>query len=146
MNLPNYFFADLSPEATLSPKMIAEACDVLKRNREKFLQPRSTDDMIKLLCEVGAEWLQPENKFRQLALEEGPAATGFSRPVLERGLNDFFRRFTPENFQSLLAQDLGGDFANQLWRGPQLIFHVAAGNLPNPSLMSLILGLLTRSA
>jgi len=146
MNLPNYFFADLPSEAALSPKMVAEACDVLKRNREKFLQPRSTGDMVKLLCEVGGEWLQPENKFRQLALAQGPAATSFSRPVLERGLDAFFQRFTPENFQALLVQDLGGDFAGQLWRGPELLVHVAAGNLPNPALMSLTLGLLTRSA
>ncbi len=37
MNLPDYFLADLPPEATLSPAMIAAACDALKRNREKFL-------------------------------------------------------------------------------------------------------------
>ena len=37
MNLPNYFFADLPPEATLSPAMIAAACDTLKRNSEKYL-------------------------------------------------------------------------------------------------------------
>ena len=152
MNLPNYFFADLPPEATLSPKMIAEACAVLKRNREKFLQSRSTDDVIKILCEVAAEWLQPENKFRRLALELGPEQTGFSRPVLEKGLDDFFRRFTPENFQALLAQDLGDarrldEFAGgAIARGPALLVHVAAGNLPNPALMSLTLGLLTRSA
>jgi hypothetical protein len=34
MNLPNYFLADLPPEAALSPTMIAEACQTLKRNRE----------------------------------------------------------------------------------------------------------------
>jgi hypothetical protein len=33
-----------------------------------------------------------------------------------------------------------------LWHGPQLLAHVAAGNLPNPALMSLALGLLTQSA
>jgi hypothetical protein len=37
MNLPNYFLADLPPEATLSPAMIAEACQTLKRNREHYL-------------------------------------------------------------------------------------------------------------
>lgn len=146
MNLPNYFFADLPPEAELSPAMIAASCDTLKRNREKFLEPRTTDDMVKLLCEVGAEWLRTDNQFRRLALEQGPAATGFSRPVLERGLDDFFRRFTPENFQALIAQDLGPNAATQFWRGPDLLVHIAAGNLPNPALMSLTLGLLTRSA
>lgn len=168
MNLPNYFFADLPPEATLSPTMIAAACDTLKRNREKYLLPRSTDEVVKLLCEAAAGWLQPDNKFRKLALEFGPAETGFSRAVLQKGLDGFFRQFTPENFQALLAQELGeaasvtGDewqatdetdaprhtstATRHLWRGPNFLVHIAAGNIPNPTLMSLTLGLLTRSA
>ena len=146
MNLPNYFLADLPPEAELTPTMIEAAGDTLKRNREKYLEPRSTDDMVRLLCEIGAEWLKPDNKFRRCALKSSPEQTGFSPMILEKGLDSFFRRFTPENFQALLAQDLGADFANQFWRGPNLLVHVAAGNLPNPSLMSLTLGLLTRSA
>ena len=167
MNLPNYFLADLPPEATLSPAMIAAACDTLKRNREKYLLSRSTDEIVKILCEVATEWLQPENKFRRLALESGVgvqasacssgtlkrelqrndvASAGFSQATLARGLDEFFRRFTPENFQALLAQDLGADTDRHFWHGPELLVHIAAGNLPNPALMSLTLGLLTRSA
>jgi hypothetical protein len=165
MNLPNYFLADLPPEATLSPKMIAEACLALKQNREKFLLPRTTDSLVKLLCEVAAEWLQPDNKFRKLALELGPAETGFSKPILERGLDDFFKQFTLENFQALLQQELGDGVTSDksqaantapsdhlslatrhFWRGPDFLVHIAAGNIPNPTLMSLTLGLLTRSA
>ena len=154
MNLPQYFFADLPPEAELSPAMISAACATLKRNREKFLQPRSTEEIIKLLCVVGAEWLQPENKFRRLALESGSAETKFSKAVLQRGLDGFFREFTAENFSALLTQDLGEAavaphsplVTRHFWRGPELLIHIAAGNLPNPTLMSLMLGLLTRSA
>jgi len=80
---------------------------------------------------------------------------------LETGLDAFFRRFTPENFRVLLEQDLGEAVAAtdtkipapraprltpHFWRGPQLLVHIAAGNLPNPALMSLALGLLTRSS
>lgn len=146
MNLPNYFLADLPPEAALSPRTIAVACDTLKRNREQFLLPRSTEEVVSILCEVGGEWLQPDNRFRRLALELGPEQTGFSKTLLERGLDDFFRRFTPENFQTLLEQDLGSAHAGHFWHGPKLLVHVAAGNLPSPALMSLTLGLLTRSA
>ncbi|HEX9045938.1 MAG TPA: acyl-CoA reductase [Verrucomicrobiae bacterium] len=167
MNLPNYFFADLPPEAELSPSMIAAACDTLKRNREKFLAPRSTGEMIQLLSDVAAEWLRPENQFRRLALDSGPAQTGFSKATLEKGLIHFFGQFTPENLRVLVAQEFGdgvgvaGDLwppmtpdnsprtspaIHHLWRGPRLMVHVAAGNIPNPTLMSLALGLLTRSA
>ena len=146
MNLPNYFLADLPPAAEISPAMIGAAGDTLKRNREKYLRSRTTGDLIKILCEVAAEWRQPKNKFRRLALEFGPVETGFSPAILEKGLDAFFRRFTPENFEALLAQDLGDPDPPHLWHGPEFLVHVAAGHIPNPSLMSLTLGLLTRSA
>jgi hypothetical protein len=161
MNLPNYFLADLPPEATLSAAMISESCQTLKRNRAKFLSARTTDDIVNVLCEVAAAWRSPEDKFRKLALKSGPAETGFSRPVLEKGLDGFFKGFTQANFQSLLEQELGEprrldqfapagttDGANHpaMVRGPECLIHIAAGNLPNPTLMSITLGLLTRSA
>ena len=161
MNLPNYFLADLPPEATLSSAMISESCQTLKRNRAKFLSTRTTENIIKTLCEVATAWLSPEDKFRKFALQQGPAETGFSRPVLEKGLDDFFRQFTPENFQLLLEQEFGhagrldqfaaagamaGSIHSAMVRGPEFLVHIAAGNVPNPTLMSLTLGLLTRSA
>ena len=62
---------------------------------------------MKVLCEVAAAWRSPEDKFRKYALEQGPAATGFSRPILERGLDDFFEKLTPTGFNALLEQELG---------------------------------------
>ena len=161
MNLPNYFLADLPPEATLSPQMILEACQTLKRNREQYLAPRSTPQMVELISELAENWLQPDYPFRQFALEHGPAATGFGHATLVRGLDTFFQELTPENLHTLLVQELGhahrldGMCATaaeaKLQRaamacGPELIVHITAGNIPNPTLLSIILGLLTRSA
>ena len=161
MNLPNYFLADLPPEATLSPAMITEACQTLKRNREHYLAVRSTDSLVKILDEVAESWLQPHNSFRKLALELGPEKTGFSRATLENGLDNFFRQFTRDNFHSLLQQEFGD--AKRLDKfvatsaeeksnraamaiGPEFVVHIAAGNIPNPTLTSIVFGLLTRSA
>ena len=58
MNLPNYFLADLPPEATLSTAMIGDACQTLKRNREQYLRGRSTQSIVELLAEVAENWLQ----------------------------------------------------------------------------------------
>ncbi|MGO9585876.1 MAG: acyl-CoA reductase [Limisphaerales bacterium] len=169
MNLPNYFLADLPPDAVLSPAMVTEACQTLKRNRARYLAHRSTDSLVRLLCDVAEAWLKPDNTFHRLALESGPEKTGFSRATLQKGLNNFFRQFTPENFHALLVQELGdaqrldrfvacggdapvagvsGPGANRmaLAVGPELLVHITAGNLPNPALMSVVLGLLTRSA
>jgi hypothetical protein len=164
MNLPNYFLADLPPEATLSPVMIAEACQTLKRNRERYLAGRSTENLIQILSDVAEGWLEAENRFRNLALEQRRnAGIGFSRATLEKGLDNFFRQLTTENMHALLEQELGDAVgcqvtgeavsprhptlaARHFWRGPEFIVHITAGNVPNPALMSIVLGLLTRSA
>jgi hypothetical protein len=161
MNLPDYFLADLPPEATLSPLMILEACRTLKRNREQYLTPRSTERIISVLSATAEEWLQEEYPFRRLALERGPAATGFPRATLAHGLDSFFRELTAENLRALVLQELGhahrldalsATDAERRARqaaialGPPLLVQVTAGNIPNPALMSVVLGLLVRSA
>ena len=168
MNLPNYFLADLPPEATLSPLMISEACQTLKRNREQFLANRPLQSMVNLLVKLGQNWLEPDFPFRKFALESAEKA-GFSRATLERGLENFFKQLTRESFRALIAQELGDSVdalagkidaaagfplshgrgsasCARFWRGPEFQFHIGAGNIPNPAMMSLIFGLLTRSA
>ncbi len=161
MNLPNYFLADLPPEATLSAAMIGEACQTLKRNREHYLAHRSTHSLARVLTDVAESWLEPDYPFRKVALEQGPAATGFSGPTLARGLDSFFKQLTREHFDALLEQDLGhsqrldemvsGEAERKsrrasLARAPELVVHIAAGNLPSPALSAMVLGVLVRSA
>jgi hypothetical protein len=161
MNLPSYFIADLPAEATLSPGMLTEACQALRRNRAQYLAPCPTQALVDVLAELANNWLQHEDPFRQLALAQGPAHTGFSRATLERGLDAFFRRMTYGDLNNLLHQELGHverldrfvvtepelkSGRTALATGPQLLVHFAPGNLPAPSLMSMALGLLARSA
>lgn len=161
MNLPNYFLGDMPPEATLSPSLVSEACAALKRNRESYLPQRSTDQIIKTLSGVAVEWLKPDHAYRRLALNHGPAVLGFSRETLTRGLDGFFHQLTAENLRALIRQDFGdvrrldqlasteveqASSRAAIALGPELLVHIAAGNIPNPTLMSMVLGLLTRSA
>ena len=161
MNLPDYFLADLPPEATLVPVMIREACQTLKRNREQYLAGHSTQQLVNVLSGVAANWLEPDYPFRQLALERGPLEAGFPRATLARGLDAFFEQVTRENLHALLVQDLGHAHrldemcatAEELSRqqavmacGPELLVQITAGNIPSPTLMSMLLGLLARSA
>lgn len=161
MNLPNYFLADLPADATLTPALIREACQTLRRNREQFLAERSTEALIQILDEVGRSWLRPDYAFRQLALGLGPAATGFSSATLGAGLDSFFGQLTRENLLALLEQDLGCADRLDRWSstdaekrqdrqglvsGPELLVHIGAGSLPSPALSSLVLGILVRSA
>jgi len=161
MNMPNYFLADLPPAATLSAAMIGEACQALKRNRERYLINRPTHSLLNVLSHVAKNWLQPDDPFRKMTLEQGPAATGFSPATLAAGLDAFFKELTIENFTTLLEQDLGhphrldqivsSDAEQMSKRGaiataPELLVHFTAGNLPVPALMSIVLGVLVRSA
>lgn len=161
MHLPNYFLADLPAEAELSPELLTEACQSLKRNRDEYLAGRSTESLLELFHQLGQSWLKPDYPFRQKALEFGPAAIGFSKRTLETGLDSFFAELTAENLEELIAQDLG--HARRLddlvasssakkterlasARGPHLIAHFCAGNIPNPTLHTIVLGFLVRSA
>ena len=161
IELPNYFLADLPPGAPLTGKLITEACQTLKRNREQYLQRRATGQIIRVLAEVARDWQEPENVFRRLALKLGPQELGFSEGTLARGLDDFFAAITAESLEHLLVQELGhpkrldGPVATReeklgtraaLAIGPELQAHITAGNIPNAALTSMVLGLLTRSA
>jgi hypothetical protein len=161
MNLPNYFLADLPPEAELTAVLITEACQTLKRNRERFLEERKTESLVGLLDRLGREWLSDNSPFRQAVLQAGPGQTGFSTEVLAAGLDQFFKQLTAENLESLLRQELGhprrldnffpNEDGSREWRaamafGPPLLAHIAPGNLPAPVLTDMVLGLLARSA
>jgi hypothetical protein len=161
MNLPNYFLADLPRDATLCAAMISEGCATLKRNRAQYLARRSTDDLVRVLSDVAAGWLLPENRFRKLALELCPTQTGFGPVTMANGLDSFFRQITRENLHALLAQEIGDarrleGFVSELGKtlpsraaivtGPELVAHIVAGTIPNPAFTSMVLGLLLRSA
>lgn len=161
MELPAYFLADRPPGAPVTPALLREACLTLKRNRARYLESRSTREIVQLLDAVAGQWRDPSNRFRKLALEHGPSETGFSRPALERGLDAFFDGIRGETLEEWIVAELGHRSrldrfspapaggrtgAMSLAAGPELLVHFAAGNIPNPALMSLITGLLARSA
>ena len=161
MNLPNYFLADLPADAVLSSALLAQACDTLRRNRAQFLAHRTTESVVGTLVGVGAKWMDPDYPLRKLALEQSEGAAGFGSRTLARGLDAYFSRFTPEEFEALLEQDLGDSRKldqmcptsaekmtrrSSMVRAPELLFHITAGNLPVPVFSSIVSGLLLRSA
>ena len=161
MNLPNYFIADLPAHAELTPGMLTEACQALRRNRRQYLAERPTQAIVDTLCEVAHNWLQPDDPFRRLALAQGPEATGFSAATLARGLDSFFNHLNYSEIHGLILQDLGHverldrfvvteaelrSGRTSIASGPEILLHFGAGNIPSSPLMSLVLGFLARSA
>ncbi|HUR47381.1 MAG TPA: acyl-CoA reductase [Candidatus Saccharimonadales bacterium] len=161
MNLPNYFLADLPPEASLTAAIIGEACQTLKRNRSHYLANRSTASLIKTISQTAECWLMPDYPFRQLLMAKGPETTGFSRSLLLEGLDTFFSQLTADNLHELVAQEFGhaqrldsmvSTVPEQRARqaaialGPELLVHITGGVIPNPSILSIVLGILARAA
>ena len=161
MQLPNYFLADLPPEAKLRPELITEACQTLKRNRAQYLEDRPTSQILRILERTARDWLSPDSPFRQHALEAGPTATGFSAATLEHGLDQFFEALTIENLETLLRQELGHaqrldgfhtgldetSHRRTAWaRGPRLTAFIAPGNVPTATLAQMAMGVLVRTA
>lgn len=157
--IPNYFLADLGPEAEFTENMITEAVLTLRSNRERFLAVRDTGAVIRIISQTADNWLEEDYPFREIALEKGPAETGFSRETIRRGLDHFFEGLNPDSLEDLLNQELGhlkrldGPCAARwengkeaLATGPEMITHIAAGNIPIPAMVSIVLGLLVRSA
>ncbi len=159
--LPDYFLVDLPPEATLTPTVVSEACETLKRNRRRYLLERPSESLLRTLGLVAEKWLDPEYPIRQLALELGEARSGFPRHTIELGLQSLFGGMTPEGLNHLILQDLGhvrrldhptsDDAESRSGRksfvvGPELIAHVTGGLIPNPVITSIVLGFLARSA
>jgi hypothetical protein len=160
-SLPQFFLADLSPEASLQPAMMRDACQALKLNRQRYLAGRSTDQLVRLIAELGQLWRQSDFPLRRMALDACPVKTGFTRGTLQRGIDDFFAPVNEVNLRALLAQELGHEQRldelvaspielNQdrtaIAQGPELLVHITAGNLPCPAWTSMLLGLLLKSA
>lgn len=161
LNLPNYYLIDVPADAQLSPSMLREALRQIKRNRLQYIRDMSTEDVVKIIARLANNWRDDLFPFRQYALEAGPGATGFSSETIRRGLDQFFDRLTEDNLYNLLAQEFGNarrldtpapipeervENRMALAIGPELIGHVTAGNLPCPTFMSMIYGLLLGSA
>lgn len=161
MNLPNYFLADLPPDAELTSAVLQQGCETLLRNRARHLWPRSTQSLVQTLAVLGEKWLDPAYPIRKFALSAGPKETGFSEPILRTGLEGFFRGLTRGALEALIEQDLGslerldgicaGEPERRTGRGsmavaPDLMLHIAAGAIPNGTFTSMVLGLLLRSA
>lgn len=161
MNLPDFFLADLPPDAELSSAVLEQACETLLANRARYLWPRTTRSLVQTLGVLGEKWLDPAYPIRKLALAAGPKETGFSEPVLRNGLEGFFRGLSVAALEALIEQDLGslqrldgmcaGEPERRTGRvslvvAPDLILHIAAGAIPNGTFTSIVLGLLLRSA
>ncbi|MDA1274588.1 MAG: hypothetical protein O2960_11140 [Verrucomicrobia bacterium] len=161
LDLPHYFLADLPFGAEITHSMLSDACDTLIRNGENYLPEWTTEKLISMFDQLGHDWLNANFPHRKYALDQGPEVTGFSRQTLANGLDALFETLNRESLEELIIQDLGelnrlDGFADSrsgsrtrhaaLARGPELIAQIAAGSIPNATILMIVFGMLARSA
>jgi len=160
-SFPQCYLADLEPGLSVTPPLIREAWLALERNRERYLARRTTESLIENLAGAASLWLAEGSPFMRTALELGPQQLGFSARTLEDGLTRLFGSITRETLQDWIEQDLGhlrrlDDFCatgpersssrRSRVSGPPTLAHVTAGNIPAAAVLSMVAGLMVRSA
>ncbi len=140
----------------LTATTLSDLINHLRRSQQKVLIHQSIDQLLSICDEAVARWLKPDDPHRRLALEALPPITGFSRPMIEKGLTLMLEGLRVDRLRSLLKEELGDprfldEFLPRLTGrskafGPGLITHILAGNIPALPASGLMTALLVKSA
>jgi hypothetical protein len=133
---------------------LQRATDRLQSARAR-IRARPVGSIIAALAETAQTWLRPDGPWRQRALAEAPASTGFSPPMIGEAIELTFGVITADALGHALDCELGDrrmldGFVKRQARlvrasGPALIVHFLAGNLPAPAILSICRGLLLKA-
>jgi hypothetical protein len=142
--------------AALTPELLARAVESVRAARRQTLAGRPVRDVIDAIVRMATEWRRPESTWRARALATLPAVTGLSAEMVAETLARLFEPYTEKCLWSFVEAETGGadvldGFAATPWGarhavGPDLLAHVAAGNVPGLALPVLVSGLLAKSA
>ncbi len=126
--------------------------------RDRHLKDRKVYAIARSLGALSKKWLRKDYPFRKKALRQLVQRSRFSEEMAEALLNALFRELTPPKLLRLLKSELRDPLVLDGFRrdpisgrshraeGPRLITHIFSGNVPNPAILSFILGMLVKSA
>ncbi len=136
-------------------EQINEAIHRTREARERVAQHRSTEAIISALVQTAKNWQEPTSPWRLRAIEQAPAVTGFSEPMVREAIDLTYGAITYEALGEMLDRELGSrrvldEFclrgrAQTKAVGPRLIAHFLAGNVPSPGIISICCGLLLKA-
>ncbi len=127
---------------------IEQACDALRAGRRTLLE-RPVAEIIAGIAAAGAKLTLPGSSFYELLVGVLPDLTGYSRQMIEIGLERMGAGWTAEALHAALDDELGDSAvldgfvpkkAGGLHRafGPELAVHFFSGNIPGVAVTSLI--------
>jgi hypothetical protein len=133
---------------------IQQALSLMRSARER-LRARNADTIIHSIACAATNWMPAESVWRRRAVEEAPAHNGFSPAMVNEAVTLTFGEITEASLGAMLDRELGNRHVldkfcpvgglNTHARGPQLITHMLAGNVPFPGIASICCGLLLKS-
>jgi len=138
---------------------VSDLINQLLAAQERHLGKLSMETLVNIVDATVARWLNPQDRFRQMAEETLPHITGFSPPMIRLGLTRMLEVYRKDALMKILAEDLGD--INRLDRfqpsqenpsrwsravGPRITTSVLSGNVPALGAAELIATLLVKSA
>ena len=120
----------------MSQPSSSETVERLRKAAREVLHPLSPRSRAVRLAVWCRRWLDRHLPWRLEAETTMPAATGFSRPMIHRALDDTFGPLATENLEELAG----------IRPGPDLTLIVSAGSIPDPLVRSILRTLLGGSA
>ncbi len=126
-------------------------------DRQKHLENRSVHSIADTLGRLSKRWLDRAYPFRKKAVRQLVVRSRFTEAMSHELLDALFSELTQPKLIKLLKSELKDPLALdrfqkdaltgkwQRARGPRIITHIFSGNVPNPSIISFILGMLVKS-
>lgn len=127
------------------------------KTRHTLIESRAIDSIVRALGSLSERWLKKDYYYRKKALKQLVDRSHFSPKMSEAIIDAIFSELTQNKLKKLLKIELGDPRVLDEFRpntltgyyhkaeGPQIITHVLSGNVPQPSIVSVVLGMLLRS-
>ena len=124
---------------------------------EKYLEKRSVFSIVASLGKLSLRWLNKNYSFRKIAVHRLVGKSRYTESMAHQLLDALFHELTAAKLLRLLKAELKDPLAldrfrrdaltgkRQRARGPRVVTHIFSGNVPNPSIVSFILGMLIKS-
>ena len=145
----HYWFGEWRPARTLTTADAAALC-ARAQERRRALADYPLDKVMALLGRMRSKWMDPSYEPRRLCETELPEITGFSPPMVRKGLEELCWTLDPDLLEKKLDTELRGRARREglgpyRWESLGVVLHVLAGNVFVGAAGSLVEGLITRN-
>ena len=142
--------------ASLKPEILKEVLTTLRERGRRILAKRRAADLLTTIESATLHLTQPGERLHEELLEVLPALTGYSRRMIEIGLERMASNWTADALRGALEDEFGtiGILDDYQPRpsggsvravGPAVTVHIFSGNIPGVSVSSLIRALCVKS-